>query len=275
MPYVNLLKDILPRNKIYVVAVSGGPDSMFLLDNLRVGNYQIIVAHVNYHRRIDSDYDESLVRVYCQKNSLPLKVYSVKEAVAHHQQDHLETYWWQKNRQSLVDYWGLPVITQQGQFRIFRPLLSLAKEQIIQYLHEQKISYAVDSTNQLPLYQRNIFRRQITNLNITEQGELLKAIRENNQELEKMKLLVKQQKKYFCPSRLATGGLLLHRKKKLLAEIYKQLFLSPKNNLRLEGKTKTKTLFLKFIHYLCPLILAIQPGTLTTAPSKTKWPEKK
>jgi tRNA(Ile)-lysidine synthase len=120
--------------------------------------------------------------------------------VAHHQQDHLETYCWQKSRQSLVDYWGLPISTQQEKFWIFRPLLSLTKEQIIQYLHDRKISYAVDSTNQLPIYQRNILRTQIANLKIAERARLLQEIQDKNQELRKIKLLVNQQKKYFCSS---------------------------------------------------------------------------
>jgi tRNA(Ile)-lysidine synthase len=55
------LKNILSKNNLYVVAVSGGPDSMFLLDSMRIGGYKFIVAHVNYHKRIDSDYDENLV----------------------------------------------------------------------------------------------------------------------------------------------------------------------------------------------------------------------
>lgn len=60
MCYSNL-KNILSKNNLYVVAVSGGPDSMFLLDSMRIGGYKFIVAHVNYHKRIDSDYDENLV----------------------------------------------------------------------------------------------------------------------------------------------------------------------------------------------------------------------
>ena len=122
---------------MYIVGVSGGPDSMFLLDNLRIAEYKLIVAHVNYKKRIDSDYDESIVKNYCQYYSLPCEVkkvykneYSFKVnfqaqarqirydffqklaqnyqtkniVIAHHFQDHLETYLFQKQRNSLVDY---------------------------------------------------------------------------------------------------------------------------------------------------------------------------
>ncbi|CAG8690425.1 2303_t:CDS:2, partial [Ambispora gerdemannii] len=113
---------ILSPNRLYILAVSGGPD---------------IVAHVNYKKRENSDYDEKLARNYCQKYSLPYEVYQVKGSecdlisnfqdrarqirynffqkladkhltkyivVAHHLDDHLETYLLQKQRKSLVEY---------------------------------------------------------------------------------------------------------------------------------------------------------------------------
>src|SRR5271166_4493509 len=100
-------------------------------------NYNFVVAHVNYKKRESSDYDEKLVGNYCQKYSLPCEVYQVKGSecnsisnfqdrarqirynffqrladkyqtkyviVAHHRDDHLETYLLQKQRKSLVEY---------------------------------------------------------------------------------------------------------------------------------------------------------------------------
>jgi len=128
---------ILDRNKLYIIAVSGGPDSMFLLEKMRCERYNLVVAHVNYKKRDNSDYDEKLVRNYCQKYSLPYEVYQFKGseyhsisnfqdrarqirydffekladkyqtkyiAVAHHLDDHLETYLLQRERKSLVEY---------------------------------------------------------------------------------------------------------------------------------------------------------------------------
>ncbi|CAG8658055.1 1976_t:CDS:2 [Ambispora leptoticha] len=127
----------LTKNRLYVLAVSGGPDSMFLLEKMRCERYSLVVAHVNYKKRENSDYDEKVVRNYCQKYSLPCEVYQVKGsehnsisnfqdrarkirydflqkladkyqtkyiAVAHHLDDHLETYLLQKQRKSLVEY---------------------------------------------------------------------------------------------------------------------------------------------------------------------------
>jgi len=120
--------------------------------------------------------------------------------VAHHNDDHCETYLLQKKRQGLVDYWGLPTSTQQGKFRILRPLLPLVKQQIIKYLTDRKIAYAWDSTNQLPIYQRNIIRQKLNNLSDTEKANLLQEISEKNRELRKIKSLVNSQKKNFILS---------------------------------------------------------------------------
>ena len=140
-----LNQKILDRNKLYILAVSGGPDSMFLLDKMRLEKFNLVVAHVNYKKRESSDYDEKLVKNYCQKHSLPYEVYQLQGSeynsiknfqdkarrirydfcqelaqkyqtkyivVAHHFDDHLETYLLQKQRKSLVEYWGLPAKTK-------------------------------------------------------------------------------------------------------------------------------------------------------------------
>src|SRR3954451_15338483 len=126
--------DILAKNRLYILAVSGGPDSMFLLEKMRLEGFNLVVTHVNYKKRESSDYDENLVRSYCQKYSLLCEVYQFQGseyssvsnfqdrarkvrydflqkladkyrtkyiAVAHHLDDHLETYLLQKKRKSL------------------------------------------------------------------------------------------------------------------------------------------------------------------------------
>ena len=128
---------ILDRNKLCIIAVSGGPDSMFLLEKMHCEGHNLVVAHVNYKKRENSDYDEKLVRNYCQKYSLLCEVYQFRGseyhsisnfqdrarqirydffqkladkyqtkylAVAHHLDDHLETYLLQRERKSLVEY---------------------------------------------------------------------------------------------------------------------------------------------------------------------------
>src|SRR5437016_3308311 len=69
---------ILDKNRLYVLAVSGGSDSMFLLEKMRCEGYNLVAAHVNYKKRENSDDDEKVVRNYCQKYSLPCEVYQIK-----------------------------------------------------------------------------------------------------------------------------------------------------------------------------------------------------
>ena len=58
----------------YCVAVSGGCDSMTLLDQCIKKGLDIIVAHVNYQKRESAKRDELLVRDYCEKHHVPFFV---------------------------------------------------------------------------------------------------------------------------------------------------------------------------------------------------------
>ena len=52
--------------KRVLVACSGGPDSMALLDMTK-DRYEVHVAHVNYHKRKTADRDERIVRDYYEQ----------------------------------------------------------------------------------------------------------------------------------------------------------------------------------------------------------------
>jgi tRNA(Ile)-lysidine synthase len=60
--------DLLKREDKVLVCVSGGADSMALLDVLCRGGYECIVAHCNFHLRgEESNRDEVFVRLECEK----------------------------------------------------------------------------------------------------------------------------------------------------------------------------------------------------------------
>ncbi len=63
------LKDLSSDSR-YLVAVSGGPDSMALLDMCRRMSFYIEAAHVNYHKRSTAERDEKIVRDYCDKYNI-------------------------------------------------------------------------------------------------------------------------------------------------------------------------------------------------------------
>ena len=60
----------------YIAAVSGGPDSMALLDIYKK-NIKC-VCHVNYNFRKDSSKDACIVRKYCHKNQIKLFIKTIK-----------------------------------------------------------------------------------------------------------------------------------------------------------------------------------------------------
>jgi tRNA(Ile)-lysidine synthase len=63
--------DFLKKSKL-LVCVSGGLDSMVLIDLLYKTKHDVSVAHCNFKlRKKESDLDEEFVREYCLNNSIP------------------------------------------------------------------------------------------------------------------------------------------------------------------------------------------------------------
>lgn len=96
----------------------------------------------------------------------------------------------------------------------------MTKSQIVQYLTQKKISYAIDSTNQLPIYQRNITRQKLTNLSEGGKTSLEKEIKKRNKELRKIKLLVKEARKKLI---ISPYDLQIRKEIKYPEEVYLRL----------------------------------------------------
>lgn len=211
----------LNKKITYLVAVSGGPDSMFLLDNLVRNDFKIIVCHVNYHKRWSSNVDEQIVRDYCLNKKIIFEVINIKAeqydkkrnfqdqarvirydffneiakkyqvynlVVAHHIYDLLETYIIQKQRKAIVSYYGLRFKTTYKSLSIYRPMLELKKEDIIDYLTLYHIKYGFDETNEWIIYERNRIRKQqINKLTDFDINLMLSEIKELNSDQELLK----------------------------------------------------------------------------------------
>ena len=68
--------NLIENNDKIVLAVSGGPDSLCMLDllnkfkNSKKINFEIIVAHVNHMIREEADSDEEFVKQFCQEREI-------------------------------------------------------------------------------------------------------------------------------------------------------------------------------------------------------------
>lgn len=172
---------------IYVVAVSGGVDSMVLLDMLKKRpGLKLIVAHYDHGIRPNSERDRKLVQDIARNHSLPFVFESGKlgpktsEATArtarykflegvrkaggaraimtaHHQDDVLETAVINLLRGS--GRRGLTALRSTDD--IVRPLLDYDKEQIYEYAKKHALKWHEDPTNTDTKYLRNYIRARV------------------------------------------------------------------------------------------------------------------
>lgn len=186
--------NLLNKGDKVVVAVSGGPDSMCLLDVLyRLKDeldIKIEVAHVNHGIRKESDGEKIYVENYCNDRDIPFHYLKVdvptlskekkiseetcgreiryeffekvrKEtnsnyiAVAHNLNDNVETVLLNEIRGC-----GLKGLTGMDfKFNyIIRPLLTIEKKDILVYNNELEINPCIDKTNEEEIYLRNKIR---------------------------------------------------------------------------------------------------------------------
>lgn len=194
-----------------VVACSGGPDSMALLDQLNKQGKDIVVAHVNYKHRDTADRDENIVKDYCEKYDIPVHVcYPVHEKgnfqawardvryaffeevadafdakilyVAHQMDDVIETYLFQKNRNMICDWYGLKEKSIRHGYQIIRPLLNFTKSELQQYCNENGVSFGIDESNLTNHYTRNVIRHtQIEKMSRDEKEAWILKIQNENE----------------------------------------------------------------------------------------------
>jgi len=186
--------NLLQGGEKVIVGVSGGADSVALLDILHALGLECVVAHCNFHLRgEESNRDAFFVEELCKKYNLKYeridfdteahaeinnisiemaarelrydwfeqlrKIHMAdKIAVAHHSDDSVETILLNLIRGTGIR--GLTGINPINGY-IIRPLLCLNRDDIIAYLTERKLSYVDDSTNNEDLYIRNKIRLNI------------------------------------------------------------------------------------------------------------------
>lgn len=191
--YIDKHKLIEKKGNV-LVAISGGADSVALLHILRHLDYNCHAIHCNFHlRNEESMRDEIFVRNLCMELDIPLKVvdfdttrYSKEKgisiemaareqryaafeeerirtgaeciAVAHHRDDSAETVLMNLIRGTGIK--GLHGIRPKNGY-IIRPLLTISRKDITDYLEARNIGYVTDSTNLKSDFTRNKIRLEI------------------------------------------------------------------------------------------------------------------
>ena len=171
---------LLSVDSKYLVALSGGADSVCLLMVLKELGYQLEAVHCNFHLRGDeSDRDEMFCEVLCKRLDIPFHrihfdtqmyaelhhvsiemaarelrykyfeqlcddIHATGICVAHHRDDSVETVLINLIRGTGIH--GLTGISPKNG-RIIRPLLDVSREEIEDYLRQLKQDFVTDSTN--------------------------------------------------------------------------------------------------------------------------------
>ena len=183
---------IMKKSEKYVLAVSTGIDSMSLFHALYKGGYDIVVAHVNHKRRVESDKEYEYLKNLCEKLNVPFEGYEITRNIdsnfqeearierykffervadkyntknivtAHQLDDEAETVLMRLTRgTSLKGYQGMKMVSIQNGYTIFKPLLHTSREDIELYQKENNIEYFEDCTNLEDHYTRNKYRHEI------------------------------------------------------------------------------------------------------------------
>lgn len=198
------LKTFLKGNETLVIGVSGGSDSVFLLNCLvkfkeKNKNLKIIVAHINHMLRgREAEKDMEFVEKLCKKLQVTFKAKevdvetlskttksSIEESgreiryqffeelfeefkanyclTAHHSDDNLETIMLNFVRGASVK--GLSGMkrfsTKKSGLRIFRPLLCVSKDEIMDFLTKNHTEYRTDQSNLDTEITRNFLRHKV------------------------------------------------------------------------------------------------------------------
>ena len=185
---------LLRVDALYLVALSGGADSVALLLCLKELGYRVEAVHCNFHLRGEESLrDEQFCEELCQREDIPLhkahfdtqayadlhKVsiemaarelryryfFQLKEAlgadgvcVGHHKEDSVETILINLVRGTGLN--GLMGIRPRNN-DVIRPLLCVSRQDIEDYLRQHAVSFVTDSTNLVDDVMRNKIRLNV------------------------------------------------------------------------------------------------------------------
>lgn len=216
---------LLPERARIIVALSGGADSVALLDIMARSDYACIAAHANFHLRgEESDRDAAFAHQMCRELGIPFykkdlyaadyaereglsiemaaremryhwfeqlrqEQQAVAIAVAHHRDDSVETVLLNLIRGTGIR--GLTGIKPKNGF-VVRPLLCADRETVLEYIEQRHLTYVTDRSNLLNEYRRNKIRLDVLPLLESIQPSVRTSIARSMQHLSDVETLYEQ-----------------------------------------------------------------------------------
>lgn len=203
------LETTLSKEKKYLLALSGGPDSMALFHLLFEGGWNFSVCHVDHGWRKESGDEAKKLEAMAKSHSIPFLLHQIDSKdlekgnredfyrqkrllffkqqydaggfdalfMGHHADDQVETILKRVFEGSYLTHLsGMKEESYLNGMRILRPLLFAFKSDVYEYLKEHNISFFEDSTNQDTAYLRSRMRKEMIPYLEEQFG---KAIKEN------------------------------------------------------------------------------------------------
>ena len=183
-----------PAADTVLVAVSGGLDSVVLLDILHRLEVKTAVAHCHFGLRgDDADADEQFVRKLAKQYDAPYfvehfqtKAFAEAEGISTQMAARLLRYRWFEEVRARQDYAAVATAHHQRDTaetmllnlthgtglaglhgiqarhgRVVRPLLSVGRDDLHDYLVANNLRWREDDSNDSPVYQRNLLRHEV------------------------------------------------------------------------------------------------------------------
>jgi len=233
LTFTNQLKNLVhePEKHTYLLAVSGGADSMVLASlfrdfgqGIQDSKFRFQVAHINYKLRgNDSDLDQKTVQDFCEKNHIKFHLYEVSEK---DQKPENSIQLWARelryrffkeiqerekleflvtahhlndqletfiiNLSKAAGINGLSGIPSNDN-NILRPLLNFSKKDIYQFAELNHIEFREDMSNKKNDYLRNKIRNQIIPMLMETNEHFLENFRKSSSLLNQTKDFVQKQ----------------------------------------------------------------------------------
>tara|TARA_X000000368_G_scaffold211528_1_gene167170 strand:+ start:733 stop:1704 length:972 start_codon:yes stop_codon:yes gene_type:complete len=189
-PYIN------KKTKDYYVALSGGADSLVLLNELnklqKDNSFNLIAIHINHNVQKDSKKWKTFCKDICKKNEIKFITHSLKRKknsssnlekklrderyrffektleknsilfMAHHLDDVIETFFLSALRGSGIE--GLSSIPKErvlGKGKLVRPFLNISKSEILARAKKDKLKFIKDPSNKDNSFNRNYLRNEV------------------------------------------------------------------------------------------------------------------